>query len=124
MKNTPLPGFVLIVACLSLFGPPVNVCRADERPLPPVRPPDAPGTPVLTPVGARAGQSELQGAPGANPPIDADGDFLIGPDYVNAPETIAGAGVPKGSIRTITMRSEDSRIFPGITKVPPGGPAG
>jgi enterochelin esterase-like enzyme len=122
MKKTHSPGLFLAVVSFSAIALQIGVCRADDRPQPPVRPPDAPGTPVLTPVGEGHGQSELRGAPGANPPVDADGDFLIGPDYVNAPETIAIAGVPKGAIRTITMRSEDSKIYPGITKVPPGGP--
>jgi enterochelin esterase-like enzyme len=122
MNKMRLLGRLMAVVCLSALSLPRCVCRADERPLPPVRPPDAPGTPVLTAAGARAGQSELRGAPGANPPTDVDGDFLIGPDYISAPETIPVAGVPKGSIRTITMHSEDSRIYPGITKVPPGGP--
>jgi iron(III)-enterobactin esterase len=121
MKKYSSLGFIMTIAGLSAFVLPGNECHADSRPLPPVRPPDAPGTPVLTPVGAPSGQTELRGAPGANPPVDADGDFLIGPDYINAPETTPVAGVPKGAIKTITMRSEDSRIYPGITKVPPGG---
>ena len=63
----------------------------------------------------------MRGAPGANPPVDADGDFLIGPDYVRAPEMNAVEGVPKGAVSRFTMRSEDSKNYPGITKVPPGG---
>lgn len=63
----------------------------------------------------------MRGAPGANPPVDADGDFLIGPDYVRAPEMNAVEGVPKGVVSRFTMRSEDSKNYPGITKVPPGG---
>src|ERR1700690_2591759 len=62
----------------------------------PVRPPDAPGTPVLTPVGAKPGDTSLRGAPGMNPPADVNGDFLIGPDYVPAPELTPVAAVPKG----------------------------
>jgi enterochelin esterase-like enzyme len=87
-----------------------------------VRLPDAPGTPVLTPVGAKPGDTNLRGAPGMNPPADADGDFLIGPDYVPAPELNPVDGVAKGTVKRLTMRSEDSKIYPGITKVPPGGP--
>jgi enterochelin esterase-like enzyme len=54
--------------------------------------------------------------------VDADGDFLIGPDYLRAPELDPIEGVPKGVVRQFTMRSAESRIYPGITKVPPGGP--
>jgi enterochelin esterase-like enzyme len=65
----------------------------------------------------------MRGAPGMNPPIDADGDFLIGPDYVRAPELTAVEGVAKGSVQKFTMNSEDSKFYPGITKVPPDGSA-
>lgn len=65
----------------------------------------------------------MQGAPGVNPPADAEGDFLIGPVYIKAPEFTPVDGVPKGTVRTLTMNSADSKIYPGITKVPPGGPA-
>jgi enterochelin esterase-like enzyme len=33
----------------------------------------------------------------------------------------AAEGVPKGRLVRFTMRSEDSKAYPGITKVPPGG---
>lgn len=83
------------------------------RPPNPTRSPTAPGTPKLTPIFARS----------ANPPADADGDFLIGPDYVPAPELTPVDGEPKGRVEKITMKSEDSHFYPGITRVPPGGPA-
>ncbi len=128
MKRTPLLGYLLAASCLIQLALPRNAFGADAplqpyvRPPNPVRPPDAPGTPVLTPVGAKPGSTELRGAPGMNPPVDADGDFLIGPVYAPAPELTPVPGVPKGTVRHITMRSEDSKIYPGITRVPPGGP--
>ena len=97
---------------------------ASARPQPPTRLPTAPGTPVLTPAGLKSGDaSAMRGAPGVNPPLDAEGDFLIGPDYIPSPELTPVEGVPKGKIEAFTMNSEDSKIYPGITKVPPGGPA-
>jgi len=66
----------------------------------------------------------MQGALGANPPLHAEGNFLIGPDYQKAPELSEVSGVPAGKIVTFTMDSADSKIYPGITKVPPGGPRG
>ena len=94
------------------------------RPPAPTRLPTAPGTPKLTPVGAKPGEAAImRGAPGQNPPIDVDGDFLIGPDYVRAPEMTAVEGVPKGTVQRFTMKSEDSKFYPGITRVPPDGPA-
>lgn len=92
------------------------------RPTVPARSPTAPGTPELIPVGAKPGEAGvMRSAPGVNPPTDADGDFLIGPDYVPAPELTAVEGVPKGTVQLFTMNSGDSKIYPGITKVPPGG---
>lgn len=120
MRGQRSVGIVLIVGCLAQFALFPNAYG--ERPQPPVRLPNAPGTPALTPVGSKPGEAALRGATGVNPPVDADGDFLIGPDYVRAPELNPVQGVPKGTVRRLTMRSQDSRIFPGITKVPPGGP--
>lgn len=103
---------------------PTAAPAAKSRPPAPTRSPTAPGTPKLTPVGAKPGEATLmRGAPGKNPPIDADGDFLIGPDYVRAPEMAAAEGVPKGTVQKFTMNSADSKFYPGITKVPPDGSA-
>jgi len=52
--------------------------------------------------------------------ILANGDFTIGPDYTNAPETVVLDNVPHGSLHEFTMDSEDSRIYPGIAKDHPG----
>lgn len=95
---------------------------ADARPRPPTRPANGPGAPKFTIVGAKSGDTKLEGAPGQNPPVNQDGDFLIGPVYVPAPELTAVDSVPKGTVHRLTMNSTDSKIYPGITKVPPGGP--
>ncbi len=132
MKSKRIVEFPIILAGLffSALGP---IARAADAPapvaapartLPPTRPPNAPGTPPLTPVGLKADEAgALHGAPGVNPPIDVDGNFLIGPEYVPAPELTPVAPSAKGKIETFVMSSEDSKIFPGITKVPPGSPA-
>ncbi len=126
---------LLIAVCLLAALLPTTGRGADRSPasaptpsptrtLPPTRLPTAPGTPALTPVGMKSGDTNpAHGAPGVNPPLTAEGDFLIGPDYLPAPELIPVAGVPKGKVVTFTMNSADSKIYPGITKVPPGGPA-
>lgn len=93
---------------------------AAEVPAPP--PPPAPtrlptvaGAPVFTAVGAKPG--ELRGAPGLNPPVSAEGDFLIGPDYIPAPELTVVAGVPAGKVTQFAMDSKDSKFFnPGIAR--------
>lgn len=51
---------------------------------------------------------------------DIDGDFTIGPTYVDAPELTIKDGVPKGTLHEFTMNSTDSKIYPGIAKDKPG----
>jgi enterochelin esterase-like enzyme len=55
---------------------------------------------------------------GAVPPADADGNFIIGPTHKKAPEMTVQAGVPKGEVIELVMKSEDSKIYPGITREP------
>jgi enterochelin esterase-like enzyme len=47
----------------------------------------------------------------------ANGDVVIGPDYPPAPELAERADAPRGVIRAFTMRSADSRIYPGIRRL-------
>src|SRR5437763_917116 len=100
MKRNLSLELVMIIGCAAMLpAPPTRGAEAaptsptqapapkQARPPGPTRSPTAPGTPKLTPVGAKAGAASiLRGAPGMNPPVDADGDFLIGPEYVRAPE--------------------------------------
>lgn len=103
---TSAPGFAATVA-----QPP----PAPARPIPPTRSPTAPGTPALTPVGGKPG--EMRGAPGRNAPVDAEGDFLIGPDYAPAPELNVTAGVLVGKVQQFTMDSKESKFYhPGIAR--------
>jgi enterochelin esterase-like enzyme len=76
------------------------------RPTPPTRAPDIPGAPAFT---------KVTGA-GGNPPIDQSGDFIIGPDYVQAPEYAAVDGVPQGKVHQFVMDSKDSKFYPGIAR--------
>jgi len=48
--------------------------------------------------------------------VDANGDFLIGPDYLPAPELAPVAGVPAGSVQQFTLDSGGSRFYPGIAR--------
>ena len=47
-------------------------------------------------------------------------EFEIGPEYADAPELAAKEGVPHGELHEFTMRSQESRIYPGIAKRQPG----
>lgn len=48
---------------------------------------------------------------------DADGDFVIGPDYAPAGEMTLNSGTPVGAIHAFTMHSQDSTIYPGIQRL-------
>ena len=52
---------------------------------------------------------------GAVPPL-ADGNYIIGPTHDPAPETLPNPAVPHGAIYEFTVRSEDSKFFPGIAR--------
>lgn len=53
---------------------------------------------------------------GAVPPIDADGNFIIGPTHNHAPEMMVNTNLPQGTIYNFTMSSTNSKIFPGIAR--------
>ncbi|HEY1170563.1 MAG TPA: alpha/beta hydrolase-fold protein [Verrucomicrobiae bacterium] len=46
-------------------------------------------------------------------------EFIIGPNYANAPELTVKEGVPKGKIHEFTMDSTESKIYTGIAKNQP-----
>jgi enterochelin esterase family protein len=77
------------------------------RPKPPARDPSTPGY-----VTAK----ELPD--GTMPPADADGNFIIGPTHPKAPEMTVKEGVPQGTVFNFTMKSSDSKIYPGIAREP------
>src|SRR5258707_3281697 len=55
---------------------------------------------------------------GAVPPLDAEGNFIIGPTHNPAPEMTVQEGVPHGTIYNFTMSSSDSKIYPSIALEP------
>ena len=77
------------------------------RPTPPARDPNTPDFVKAT---------ELPD--GQVPPPDADGNFIIGPTHPKAPEMTVQEGVPQGTVHELTMRSQDSKIYPGIVREP------
>jgi len=105
-------GVALLCATLSLMAG-ANPAMAQSttnrpaRPTPPTRDPHTPGF-----VAAK----ELPDS--ANPPADADGNFVIGPTHHPAPEITVQTNVPHGIVYDITMNSADSRIYPGIARAP------
>jgi iron(III)-enterobactin esterase len=55
---------------------------------------------------------------GTNPSPNPDGNFIIGPTHLPAPEMLLQANVPQGTVYQITMNSQDSKIYPGIAREP------
>jgi enterochelin esterase family protein len=101
-----------LVAIASLFGliataqtPPA--AARPPRPTPPTRDPHTPGY-----VTAK----ELPD--GANAPVKADGNFILGPTHTPAPEMSVQEGVPQGTVYNFTMESTASKIYPGIAREP------
>ncbi len=81
----------------------------DLKTAPPTRDPTNPAYPHAT---------ELPD--GALPVAGAEGNFIIGPTHKAAPETIAQANVPHGTIHSFTISSVDSVIYnPGMIRDDP-----
>ncbi len=124
-------GLVLVLTALISAMLTSSAYGAGARP--PTRLPTNPGTPALIPTGPKAAelaraalknpvaigdaaQNPTNAAPGANPPANVDGNFLIGPIYVPAPELTVSPTVPQGKVQQFTMDSVDSKFYPGITR--------
>jgi len=120
-------AITLIQACIL-----ISASGAERKPAP-TRLPTDPGTPALVPAGpdaealakaARkkapsaddAGTNPKEAAPGANPPLKVEGNFLVGPTYVDAPELKVVAGVPEGKVQQFSMESTNSKFYPGIAR--------
>jgi enterochelin esterase-like enzyme len=73
---------------------------------PPVRKFDDPGSPPFEVL-----------KPGENPPLDVDGNYVIGPEYKTAPERNVVEGVPQGKVKQFTIDSKETKLFnPGIAR--------
>src|SRR5712691_12650664 len=73
---------------------------------PPVRKFDDPGSPPFKVLKT-----------GENPPLDVDGNFVIGPEYKPAPERNAVKGVPQGKVEQFVIDSKETKLLnPGIAR--------
>jgi len=101
----------LVFGQSSSNSPAPPVAQHAERPAPPTRDPHTPGY-----VAAK----EL--ADGTIPPANVDGNFIIGPTYATPDEGVRGSTIPGGSailqgtVIEFTMKSSDSKIYPGIAR--------
>jgi iron(III)-enterobactin esterase len=55
---------------------------------------------------------------GVNPPMDKDGNFILGPTHRPAPEMMVHDEVPRGTLIEFAMSSADSKLYPGIAREP------
>src|SRR5580692_5823774 len=109
-RNRTFLGIILMAAAVQVATS--NSASAAGGP-PVARPPTSPGTPALIAAGPEAGtqakaalnkpasdadaaSNPTEATPGSNPPSDVDGNFLIGPVYVRAPELTVNSNVPQG----------------------------
>lgn len=74
-------------------------------------------------VNSKTGDSKAAGTVAAKelpdgeiPPLDADGDFIIGPTHKRAAEMTPLKDGPQGTIINLTMNSTDSKIYSGIAR--------
>jgi enterochelin esterase family protein len=100
-----LVGLAAVSNLVSAQSPPSP--QPTERPAPPTRDPNTPGY-----VTAK----ELPD--GSIPPANVDGNFILGPTHEIPPQTSAQGDIPKGSVIEFTMKSADSKIYPGIARDP------
>jgi enterochelin esterase family protein len=71
--------------------------------------------------GAGGGAGRGAGAPREpRPTPTADGEFTIKPAWANAAELIVDNSIPHGTLHKFTMKSEDSKIYKGISREKPG----
>jgi iron(III)-enterobactin esterase len=91
-------------------APSTQAAGRQNRPPAPTRDPRTPGYVTAT------NATELPD--GAVPPVDVNGNFILGPTHPAAPEMTVQAGVPQGTIHNFTMSSADSKIYPGIARAP------
>lgn len=104
----PKITFVAVLAVASLLIE-TAFTAPPKRKAPPTRKFDAPGAPAFV---------RLDAQPGLNPPLDANGNFLIGPKYTLAPERRFVQGVPQGQLLQFTIDSKDTKLLnPGIARL-------
>jgi enterochelin esterase-like enzyme len=90
---------------LQTTTPPAQTPVHPARPAPPTRDPNSPGYVLARDL-----------PDGTNAPANVDGNFILGPTHIPAPEAIVQDAVPQGTIVEFTMSSADSKIYPGIAR--------
>jgi len=96
---------VLSLATAMAQAPPAQATKRPPRPPAPTRDARTPGYPAAKEI-----------PDGTVPPINADGNFILGPTHPPAAEVAASEVVPQGTVFNFTMESKDSKFYPGIAR--------
>src|SRR6188508_1545871 len=72
---------------------------------------------VTLPIAAQRGGGPGQGP---RPNMLDDSDVVLRPPFANSPDLIPNPNAPQGKIYRFTMKSEDSKIYKGISRDKPG----
>ncbi len=100
-------ALILLFTCLPARAQQPVTSPARDRPVPPTRAPDTPGFPDA---------KELPD--GVLPPAGQEGNFVLGPTHVPAPQTRSQPNVPHGTVSEFVLNSVDSKFYPGIARDP------
>ncbi|HTB12240.1 MAG TPA: alpha/beta hydrolase-fold protein [Bryobacteraceae bacterium] len=100
-------AIVMVVGLHPAIAQTPTAAPRPARPAPPTRDPNTPGYVTAKDL-----------SDGAVPPVNADGNFILGPTHNPAPEMAVQEGVPQGAVFEFTMESIDSKIYPGIAREP------
>ena len=100
--RTALVSQSLAAVVLLLLGGRIPLLAA-----PPTRDPHSPGYVAATDL-----------PDGTLPPATAEGNFILGPTHRPAPEMLVNTNVPQGTVYNFTIRSADSKFYPGIARDP------
>ncbi len=96
----------LLVATASAQSTPASPTKP-VRPTPPTRDAHTPGYVSATDL-----------PDGTMPAPTADGNFILGPTHMPAPEAVVQADVPHGTVGNFTLTSAESKYYPGIAREP------
>src|SRR6185436_9340153 len=71
-------------------------------------------------VPAVAQEGRGRGTPAPRPNMLDDNDVTLRPPWSNSPDLIPNPNAPQGRIHRFTMKSQDSKIYKGISRDKPG----
>jgi iron(III)-enterobactin esterase len=101
------PFIAILLACSLAHAQTPAPPSTPSRPVPPTRSPDTTGFVAAKPL-----------SDSALPPANEDGNFILGPTHIPAPNTVSRPDVPHGVVSEFVLNSVDSKFYPGIARDP------